>query len=305
MQQSVINKRRNESGVFLVELALVILVMGFAIAVSMPLYSSYSQRNSLLQNNKRIDIIAKALSNYTQNRFRLPCPADSTPAAGELYGVERVAGCLGVVADRHGIVPYRTLGLPEQYAKDAYGNFFTYVVSRDFVTDNRFNVVPNTVHRRLAHLVAGDNTTGNYALMPKSQFCAPINFNVADDVVVNQGIPAVPLYDQVRDSVGALTTTRAAGPNANLANRDLNVTTVAVAIVSHGANGAGAYQADGTQSPVIAGNVAEMATVAQDNIIHVESEFSEGVGNNYDDITKFYTQDEVYALSGGNSCEHL
>ncbi len=316
MQQSLTSTKdyNSQSGIFLIELALVMLVVGFAIVVSIPLYNSYVQRNALIETNKRIDFIAKAISSYSQVRFRVPCPANPTPVAGTQYGLERVSCRLGAPSLRHGIIPYRTLGIPEQYAKDAYGNFFTYVVSPSFTVDNRLTNPPKQVHLRLAHLVA-DN---NYALLPKANFCAPIDFLPAD---INTDITVIqdgnPLITQPRDSNPiAASVVRTIGPDPNssrtvggnvVSNRDINVTAVAVAIISHGENRNGAYQSSGAQSPASPVGTAEQITSNNaNNTVETEFQTSQGGGaNDYDDIVKFYTQDEIYAQSGNNSCEYL
>ena len=72
MQSSVKN---NEHGYILIELAFVVIVLSILLVVSIPLYNSFSQRNAITETQQRMEAISKALSIYTQTRFRLPCPA--------------------------------------------------------------------------------------------------------------------------------------------------------------------------------------------------------------------------------------
>lgn len=78
--------------------------------------------------------IRKTLSAYAHKNFRIPCPGDPT-AAGANFGTEDPGG-IGVSGGSctrtSGILPFRTLGLPEHAAKDEWGNFYTYRVSPDF-----------------------------------------------------------------------------------------------------------------------------------------------------------------------------
>lgn len=306
---------QNESGVFLIELAIFMVVFAIMLVVAIPLYENYEQRNARLETKKRMDIISKSFSNFSQMRWRLPCPANSAGVGGTQYGIERLdaAGlpdCSTNIEDAHGIVPYRTLGIPEQYAKDAYGNFFTYVVSPDFTVDNRLGVQIDEVNKRSAHLVGGDlnadgdsDDDGNYALLPRAQFCNPLINTVSDISVIQDGNP---LYTATRDVADNI----ARGVNApdiNLeAMRQRNVTAVAMALISHGENGFGSYQSNGTQTGAGQAGPSEQVTIDNSNrTVQVESQYSDTGANRYDDIVMFFTQDDIYAASGNNSCENL
>ena len=309
-------KNKNESGVFLIELAIFILVFAVMLSVALPLYKNYEQRNARIETKKRMDVISKAFSNFSQTRWRLPCPANSAGVGGVQYGIERLdAGglpdCSANIADAHGIVPYRTLGLPEQYVKDGYGNFFTYVVSPDFTVDNRLGVQANNVNKRLAHLVGGDldadgnsDDDGNYGLLPRAQFCSPLNVSGTDIRVIQDGTP---LYNATRDAADNIVRSADGAPDVNLAAmRQKNVTAVAMALISHGENGYGAYQSNGGQTGAAQAGPAEQVTIDDSNRdIEVVSQYSNTGANAYDDIIMFFTQDDIYAASGSNSCEHL
>jgi len=281
--------KKTQEGYILIELAIVFLVIGLLITALIPLYQSYQQRDAKAETEERIDFIAKSFSAFLQTRWRLPCPA--------------------AAVDSHGIIPYRTLGIPEQYAKDGYGNFFTYTVSPDFTTDNRLGIGPDRVHRRLAHLFGGENpsvagddeVTGRYALLPIAQFCAPL-INTVSDITVRQD--GAPLYAGAARNIDD--TARGSNPNANLINRDSKVTAVAMVLISHGENGNGAYQSNGSRSAASDLNTAEELTSRNDNrLIVTESVYSNTGTAEYDDIVNFYTQDEIFALAGRQSCEHL
>ena len=314
MFTSVNKKIQNEDGYVLVDLALTVVVIGILIAVGIPMYKSYSQRDAVIQTEKRMDIIAHAFSNYIQMRWRLPCPADPNETA-QAFGTERTGGCTGAISDRYGIIPYRTIGIPEQYARDGYGNFMTYVVSPDFtsvkvIQDDGGGGGTNTVHRRLAHLVGDDN----YALVPISQFCAPTvatgDIQVTQDgQTLFEGVAPRAANNVIRiPSDGDPSTNLVPAANLNRDPTNRPVTGVALALISHGENGQGAFQISGAQGAGtgIAGGGSETTTSNINNTeIRMESEFSQAGAQPYDDIIRFYTQDEIYGAAGGGSCEHL
>ncbi len=317
---------QNESGVFLIELAIFMVVFAIMLVVAIPLYENYEQRNARLETKKRMDIISKSFSNFSQMRWRLPCPANSAGVGGTQYGIERLdaAGlpdCSTNIEDAHGIVPYRTLGIPEQYAKDAYGNFFTYVVSPDFTVDNRLGVQIDEVNKRSAHLVGGDlnadgdsDDDGNYALLPRAQFCNPLINTVSDISVIQDGNPLYTATRDVADNIARVVLVPnhlgvlvVSAPDINLgAMRGANVTAVAMALISHGENGFGSYQSNGTQTGAGQAGPSEQVTIDNSNrTVQVESQYSDTGANRYDDIVMFFTQDDIYAASGNNSCENL
>ncbi len=321
--RQTINKNK-DAGYILIELAMVLICVGFVMAAGLPLYKTYTQRNAFIETNKRIDIIARAISNYAQMYGRIPCPAlplteivntqfgvEYEIAGGEIYGrCDSTTGTPANPATPFGIIPFRTLGIPEQYARDGYNNFFSYYVSPAFTTDNRIGVAPDLVHRRMEHLVAGNN----FALLPLAQFCAPLT-NAAQDLEV-KAADGTDLYAHVNTRDFTAIARPAATPNANIHRTNTatsinTVTAVALAIVSHGENGAGAYQPDGTQAG--GGGTLERNTYNNTAGPTVgEIHISDDLNNNfqtpnaqYDDIIKYYTQDEIFAIAGGGSCEQL
>jgi len=332
MRAPIKMNEHNQQGYILIELAIVMVVIGFLIAAALPFYNSFVQRDAPRNTQDRIIVLENALSNYIQTRFRLPCPADPDPtaSAGGDFGLER-GNCNGAAQLAHGIVPYRTLGIPEQYAKDGFGNFFTYVVSPHFTLNNELAGGPDLVHRRLIHhfadslpvAVGDDLIDKNPALYSRAIFCAPINSAVSvaqgrDITVIQDGNTLDLVPDHFKDDAAHIfrkvtpaTDVRAVGLNttdANL-NRDAFVSAVAVGIVSHGRNGYGSYQSNGNASPfpaIIPATSAEQVTANDGNrTISLISVPDDTGADEYDDIVSFYTQEEIYAIAGGGSCEHL
>lgn len=314
MQPSLIYCERNEDhkeekGSFLLELAITILILGI-IAGGMTLYFKHiNEATRQRVTDDRLTAISRALSNYAQTRFRIPCPGDPL-AAANAYGQERAGGC-NAANLQHGMLPYRTLGLPEYYALDGWGNRFSYVVSPNFTANNDFtNDANDVILPRLANKI----TAANFALIPKAQFCGGGDLdgngviNAADynlDIQVDQNTNEI--LDRNRTAAAAVlggTIT----PNTNYfrdPGGDNNLTAIAVAIISHGPNGDGAYTAAGGQTP-LSGNASESTNSTANNIVALDQNISTGGGaNNFDDIVKVLTQEQILAVGGGGSCDEL
>ncbi len=288
---------QSQAGFFLIHVAIIIIAAGFMIAVAIPMFDTYQKRNAVFETEKRMSIITKAVASYVQARWRIPCPASSQAQSDTLFGVER-ASCTGAPANKYGILPYRTLGIPEQYAKDGYGNYFTYVVSPDFTATIPFNS-NNNVSLRLVHAASGDK----YALLPLAQFCAPVTSIAADIVVEQDGESLFSSVGRVIRNVNR----PIVEVDANL-HREEFVSAVAFALISHGANKYGSFQDNGTQYLPSNGGAAEDVTADLTNsTIELEGAQIErsNQNNEYDDIVRFFTQEQIMGLAGGGSCENL
>lgn len=116
--------KSNQDGFLFIELAFVLILVGIILASAISVFRTQNQvqRAKLTRDNQ--EIILDMLQEYLAQNGRLPCPGDVL-APPESRG-ERRMGCAkgGYI----GIVPYRTLGLPESVAKDGYGHWMTYAV---------------------------------------------------------------------------------------------------------------------------------------------------------------------------------
>jgi hypothetical protein len=112
-----------QAGFSLLEIALGLMLLGMIGGMVLPFLMGQQQlrKNQLTAQNQ--ERVAHSLALYVNFHGRLPCPGD--PAA---KGKERgIAPFSCSFQKTVGIVPYKTLGLPEQFAKDGYLNEFTYV----------------------------------------------------------------------------------------------------------------------------------------------------------------------------------
>src|SRR5690606_10766426 len=110
----------------LIEISVVLMIVGLLLGSFFAFYSAKHQgdlRERTIVKQKRI---GQALTLFAQNYGRLPCPArpNATPRGNPLgfsenyNGTEDATdlphGVCNAVTERHGIVPYRILGLSEQ-----------------------------------------------------------------------------------------------------------------------------------------------------------------------------------------------
>lgn len=158
----------SKAGYNLLELAVVVVII--AIISSMAIDSGVSVINAskVSATNKRMDAIETALMAYRLANNRLPCPADGTIASQSTatwgvedsnIGVTGASPCnnsgnnfsysVGAFVNDNtnypsgnkvveGVIPVRTLGLPDQFMYDGWGTKFAYAVTAEMTANNAF-----------------------------------------------------------------------------------------------------------------------------------------------------------------------
>ncbi|HEY1096880.1 MAG TPA: hypothetical protein VGF14_06525 [Alphaproteobacteria bacterium] len=118
-----------QSGFTLLEMSIILTAVMMVIGAYLSFYRPQQVTERTLETRQRIDRVLNAVSAFAlipANGNRLPCSA--WPTSNPTNGNAKAAGCGGAVVDM-GIVPYQTLGLSQDDAKDAFGNYMTYIVS--------------------------------------------------------------------------------------------------------------------------------------------------------------------------------
>jgi type II secretory pathway pseudopilin PulG len=115
---------REQEGFSLLEIALGLMLLGMLGGVFLPFLMSQQQLRKSQLTLQHQERIIHSLALYANLHGRLPCPANPS-TKGKERGVAPIY-CTSQTAV--GTVPYRSLGLPEQFAKDGYLNEFTYGV---------------------------------------------------------------------------------------------------------------------------------------------------------------------------------
>jgi prepilin-type N-terminal cleavage/methylation domain-containing protein len=125
-------KNKNLQGFTLLEMAIVLIILGFVLgALLLPLQA---QRNQLSQSQTEntLEIAKKALLGFAQSQGRLPCPATSAST-----GLEAPLGG-NACTNQLGYLPAATLGIQptdaDGFAVDAWNNRIMYAVAQNSTT---------------------------------------------------------------------------------------------------------------------------------------------------------------------------
>ena len=120
----------NQQGFLLMEVCIVLSVVGILVGAGSSLLKGYYRRQQDMCTQTHQTQILNALVWFVLREKRLPCPASY-----ESNGVSLVS------CSEHwkGIVPFRSLGLPERVAKDGLGSWMSFIVE-PALTEHSVNV---------------------------------------------------------------------------------------------------------------------------------------------------------------------
>ena len=131
-------------GFSLLELSLVVTILALLMAGILNVATQRIMAGKQAELVMKMDAIEAALLAFRKANKRLPCPALGSAPAGTTFGVEdsHPGSCSGAAftsADTFtvgGVVPTRTLALPDDYMFDPWGNRFTYAVDNRMTTSS-------------------------------------------------------------------------------------------------------------------------------------------------------------------------
>jgi prepilin-type N-terminal cleavage/methylation domain-containing protein len=251
-----------QSGFTLAETAIVLAVLAVVIGALVPSFLSMRVAEQARMTAQNIQTVMRSVAGFVQSAGCVPCPVpagSSSDGYGNVRGdtsptPNSCAACTNAV----GLLPYRSLGLPESLAKDAYGHWLTYAVDT-----------------RLASYVA----TAPATQLPVSGTNGLCGVTFASSSPLN-----------VRPSTG---------PNQN---------NIAVMILSHGANGRGAYRnapefdTDRIMRPPIscAGGGDEDCN-SRDSVNFVAAQAAQG-NNPFDDVYLYLDRNALITYLGNSPC---
>lgn len=135
---------RRHLGFTLIEIAIGMLIVGLVAGLGLALLSAQQTQQQFSTTKARQETLRLAILGFVARNNRLPCPADPSipppPPANANYGAETylttstTCNGLGPIPTASstaskGIIPWVTLGIPQEAAIDGYGNYFTYLVT--------------------------------------------------------------------------------------------------------------------------------------------------------------------------------
>jgi prepilin-type N-terminal cleavage/methylation domain-containing protein len=328
----------HQKGMTLLEVTVALLVTGVIIAGLISIYNIASLSAKERITRERMEIITKALGAYVEAANRLPCPADPTVTDAS-YGFEwgvttammsgstRPNGAVACNIDinptrRDGIVPFQTLNIPFEVIRDGWGNLFTYGVSPAFARQTDFSAGAEPAHLVQARCrEAGWMDGTNPANAPKARFCCAyqgagnsentndilIQFRAADGTVTNITEntaffpPRFPQssYTGTLNEIHRFTSVQEVYPLTSVPTPTNGFESVAFVLVSHGANREGAYNMAGTRTAAIG---AEIENTNNDRVYRTGIQDRGLIGDSFDDIVVWKTQDGIMSYNGSTSC---
>ena len=226
---------KKSTGFTLVEMAIVLVILGFVLAALLLPLQAQRQQLAQSQTENTLEHAKQALLGFAQQQGRLPCPAtnngtavfpDDTGAANPLGGTHNIVPPNPAVPNcvaQSGFLPAATLGLQptdaQGFALDAWNNRIRYAVA----ADNSSTRVPTGATAACGGDTAPDfTTTGNLAavglvcLAPELRVC-----NSATGITATNCSAAVPEVNYaINNAVAVIYSTGATGAQGSVGRPD-------------------------------------------------------------------------------------
>jgi prepilin-type N-terminal cleavage/methylation domain-containing protein len=121
-------------GFSLVELSIVVLVIGIVLTMGIGAWTANLENQAHAATAQRQAAIKEALTGYLRRNNRLPCPDSDFTAPDGVENRTTAGDPTTACSAAFGIIPYTTLSLARDAARDGWGNFFSYHVSNTNIT---------------------------------------------------------------------------------------------------------------------------------------------------------------------------
>lgn len=117
---------RNQAGFSLLEISISLIIIGLIGGFGLSALTAHYQNKSIQITKENQENAMKMLAVYVMKTGGLPKPSGAT-LTGEQRGFQ--GGAHEEQGIAIGILPYKTLGIPEKVAKDGWNRYFTYAMS--------------------------------------------------------------------------------------------------------------------------------------------------------------------------------
>ncbi|NET71558.1 MAG: type II secretion system protein [Sphaerospermopsis sp. SIO1G2] len=177
-------------GFSLLELTVSMVLIGVLLGFGLSFVTSEERENNIAFTQERLAEIEEAIRRFVRLENRLPCPADPQAAenSGD-FGVEddcsAAAPTAGAIIEMNngstdetwaGVLPVRTLGLPDRYMTDAWSHRLTYITPRRFAATGVDLV--NTNAENTATMIRIQEKTQSQTINPMASINNPVMYLV-------------------------------------------------------------------------------------------------------------------------------
>lgn len=150
IRKHIYRHKANDLGFTLVELSIVLIIIGVLVSGALSLATSRTSNAQITNTINKIERIEGELSAYVMLNRRLPCPADGTVSGADAeFGLEKrdssdPTDCDAALMPSSstniavGVVPVRSLNLPDSFMMDGWNQRILYVVDVRYVNESDF-----------------------------------------------------------------------------------------------------------------------------------------------------------------------
>lgn len=139
--------KKHSKGFSLVELSIALTIIGMIAGSAISVAINSDSYSKTVETETKLDRIEEALAGFVALNKRLPCPADGedlqTDSNFGLEGTLVAADCVNhnfsTLEVREGVVPVRTLNLPDDFMFDGWDGRISYRVDRRFANNETTN----------------------------------------------------------------------------------------------------------------------------------------------------------------------
>lgn len=134
------------SGFTLIELSIVLVIIAIIAGSVLSIGTYQTETAKIEQTQEKLKAVQEALAAYVMINGALPCPADGELAeTNASYALADCTAGTQIAAENMyvGVVPARTLELPDEFVLDGWGKRITYAVHEDFTTPANFAAPPS------------------------------------------------------------------------------------------------------------------------------------------------------------------